>query len=105
MSDDNVRYLPIKRGARTDTGQILQLVQPRFDQCQHTRFKIDSRLEKVTCRDCGESVSPLYALESMSRTESEFRRLIQRYQDEKAKHEQRSRCKCQHCGKMTRISK
>lgn len=73
--------------------------------CMHKRFTVDERLQEVVCRDCKVKLNPMYALLSLSRQENRYHELHARYQDELARLAARSKTKCEHCDKMTRISR
>jgi DNA-directed RNA polymerase subunit RPC12/RpoP len=85
-----------------DTGRVLQIAPGM--KCWHKRFIIDETLDTVECRDCGEKLNPMYALKTLARQESQYHQYHARYQDELRRLSERSKTKCEHCRKMTRIS-
>lgn len=93
--------LPVKQ-RDNDTERVLTEV--RSYDCFHRRFVIDDHLQQVECRDCGEKLNPMYALAQLARQENRYHELHARYHDELHRLAERSRTKCQHCGKMTSIS-
>lgn len=75
-----------------------------YPKCYHGPFIVDSDNAEVTCGKCGEKLNPMVVLDRLARKESQYRATAERYQEEMKRLAERSRTKCQHCGKMTRIS-
>lgn len=74
--------------------------------CMHTRgFLLDDTLEHVRCKTCNEALNPMFVLKRLAHQETKYHELQARYQDELARLSERNRCKCEHCGQMTRIEK
>ena len=74
-------------------------------KCQHigvTYFYSEAELT-VTCGGCGTQLDPVWVIVQMAQHESRWRDAMRFYQKAKDEHEQRKRCKCNHCGKMTKI--
>ncbi len=75
--------------------------------CQHGDFLVDETKAEVECGICKEKLNPMWVLNRIAQADSNFRREHARLravnQIMKEKMENRTRCKCQHCGKMTRI--
>lgn len=94
--------LPVKP---RDNDNERVLTQVHSYQCMHRRFTVDERLGQVECRDCKEKLNPMFALLSLCRQEGRYWELHARYQDELARLAARSKTKCEHCDKMTRISR
>ena len=88
---------------KNDLERVLQEVHSY--KCGHRRFTIDAKLMQVECRDCKEKLDPMYALIALSRQETQYHELHARYMDELTRLGERSKTKCQHCQRMTRISK
>lgn len=75
------------------------------ETCRHLAVYCDTRHSEVTCQQCGEKLNPVWILQTMSLEESMRRKRMEALQDACQKAEKKNRCKCEHCGKMTRISK
>ncbi|RIA19718.1 hypothetical protein DFO63_4094 [Stenotrophomonas sp. AG209] len=100
MSDDNVVLLPVKP-KHACTGELT--IVNRYGGCQHVHFLVDERASEVTCRDCGEKLSPIWALAQLAREDSS---LIQRWSMLSAHVrllEGRTKVKCNCCQKMVTI--
>lgn len=84
----------------------LMLVQPPMSGCCHfnTSFEVDDDAGKCKCLGCGEEVSPMFVLKQLMHLESRWMRTRDAYQEEMKRLKERERTKCQHCGKITRIS-
>lgn len=100
----NVAVLPVKHKA-PPSGDLM-LIPPPASKCIHfnTSFEVDEDAGKCTCKGCGEEVSPMFVLKRLMQLESRWMRTRSAHQDEMKRLKERSRTKCQHCGKMTRIS-
>jgi len=72
-------------------------------QCKHRNISIDQSLYYVKCDDCGEMIDPVYFLHSLALEENHLKWRITELKEELEKLSQKTKCKCDHCGKMTRI--
>ena len=75
----------------------------RPEKCRHLRMVVDEMLNEVECEDCGEKLNPIAVLVKMAHEES-----LWGYRGDELKKLQeslaaKSRCKCQHCGRLTRV--
>jgi hypothetical protein len=75
----------------------------RPGKCQHRHMTVDEDLNTVECDDCGEKLNPVAILVRFAREESRWHRNAEALKDLHRKLDAKVRCKCQHCGKMTRI--
>lgn len=73
-------------------------------KCQHVRIEVDAMLAEVACLDCGAKLNPIAVLVRYAQEESRLSRQLQSQRDLLARLDTRVRCKCQHCGLMTRIN-
>jgi Zn finger protein HypA/HybF involved in hydrogenase expression len=96
-----VHELPLKKRV-TDTGKVLQEVAGM--KCFHRRFIVDEKAAQCECKDCGEKLNPMWVLVQLSRRENQYHAYHARYHDELKRLSERSKTKCEHCRKMTRIS-
>lgn len=60
---------------------------------------------EVECGNCGTRLEPMFVLRRLARKEADWHRTREAYQEEMARLKERQRTTCQHCGKMTRISR
>lgn len=120
MDDDQkVTRLGVKFKAPPATdGPTLKIVD-RYsrDSCNHLFYVAPGRnLRDVTyliregetdveCGACGTRLDPMFVLRRLAHKESDWNRTREAYQKEMARLNERSRTTCQHCGKMTRISR
>lgn len=104
MSDDKIVAIPIKH--RDSVGdKVLELVpEYQLRKCRHTRYEVDRALAQVTCKDCKEKLDPMYVLVQIAHGETKYHDLHARYQDEMGRLSNRTKAKCEHCSRMTRIS-
>ena len=107
MDEDEVTRLPVKF-KRHDEEVVLQRVQlvSQFPTCNHYgSYIVDEAEAEVTCGRCGEKLNPMWVLQQLANKEHQWHRVREQYQEEMKRLDERSRTKCQHCGKMTSISR
>lgn len=78
---------------------------PHVDECQHNHVKIDEATDSVICSDCGERLSPMWVLKRLAQRHNQFYWNYERLFKMTEKAAKMNRCKCQFCGKMTKIVK
>ena len=84
-----------------DIKQVLNLKT----KCIHGEFQLDEALNIVECGKCGSPLNPMYVLKRLAQGESQYRMRIAKLKQTLKKGQQKNRCKCQHCGRMTIIQK
>jgi len=104
VSGENIVTLPVK--ARQPVGEAFLQPVPA-STCMHWKgpFEVDVKGGKCKCLCCGGEVSPMFVLESLMKEESQWMQSAAAYQDQMRRLAERSKTKCDHCGKMTRISR
>lgn len=102
--NDKIKDIGIK--PKDQTGELF-LVPPPQSKCNHlmTSFEVDVDAGKCWCKACGEEVSPIFVLEKLMHQESRWNRSREAYQTEMKRLKARKRTTCQHCKKMTQISR
>lgn len=75
----------------------------RASQCRHLNIRVNEDLAEVVCRDCDAKLNPIWVLIRMGKEETKWAFRRTEYIKMREALAQRSRCKCQHCGQMTRI--
>lgn len=103
--DGTVSFMEFKaKKAPRDDGHALEPAGYKdFQACQHKSLLVDEEKAEVECKKCGAKLNPIWALMRFATEES---RLVQRRQAlamERKAWEDRSKTKCRHCGKMTRL--
>jgi len=72
-------------------------------KCEHKQIVVDEALWQIECAECGKILDPIYYLAQIARKEIRVQWNIDELRKEEQKISQKLRCKCDHCGKMTRI--
>lgn len=72
---------------------------------QHGPYLVDESLSLVECGTCKRELNPMFVLKALAESDSALAFRMNSLRKTVEKYEARLRCKCQHCGKMTRISK
>ncbi len=120
--DDKVKRLPVRFKKPPDgSGPLLQVVQFDTKTCNHRwRFEGNpmgggSRMieisylirdgeTEVECSACATKLDPMWVLRMLATEESKWREAEERYNDRMSTLKERTRTKCNHCGKLTKIS-
>lgn len=108
--DGKITQIGVQFKSRPEDGErsLLRLHEvPKAGGCNHlfVTYIVDEALATVECGQCGEKLSPTWVLQKLANNESHHARIRDDYQAEMKRLKERSRTKCDHCGKMTRISK
>jgi ribosomal protein S27E len=105
---DNVEKLPVhfKKPNPEERTLLFPHEGGKFHRtCLHDHFIVDDAKAEVECNTCGEKLNPMWVLKHLCARDSRFHETHRRYHDEMKRFEERSRTKCDHCGKMTGISR
>ncbi len=100
--DDKVVRLPV---AHISHDRSLQCVPYKPGTCQHlgVTYFYSAAESEVTCGGCSARLNPVWVIGQMAQQESQWIEGRKVYLRLKEEHESRKRCKCQHCGRLTRI--
>lgn len=114
---ENVTKLPIKfKAPPSDEGPMLEVVQYEPDGCNHkykvigskvvnARYLIREGETEVECNLCGTKLDPMFVLRKLAHEETNWHRTRKAYQAEMVRLNERKATKCEHCNRMTRISR
>ncbi len=72
-------------------------------KCQHVQFEVDESLNIVTCTQCNKELNPMWLVKQMCYEESRILQRINFLHEVEFKARHKTRCKCSHCGHMTKI--
>lgn len=106
--DDKVQRLPVRfKKPLGDKAPILKVVHYKLGECSHrdTTYLICASETEVVCGRCNTRLSPLWVLAQLAHHEHRMNDLNDQYDDQMKRLAERSRTKCEHCGRMTRISR
>jgi hypothetical protein len=86
---------------------IIQIQSRRCEKAQlfHGPYLVDASLREVECKACGRMLNPIDVLIHLSRQESQLNEKFKRIQWKVQLADKKNRCKCENCGKMTRVEK
>lgn len=115
--DDKVKKLGIrfKKPPGGDEPQLKVIMGSEQGECNHlwrieggsirnAQYKLREGEMDVECGLCGTRLDPMFVLKKLAREESQWLRHRKQYIDEMERLNKRSRTKCEHCDRMTRIS-
>lgn len=104
--DDKVKRLPVSFKTPLPPERTLFLPwEVKAEQCVHRAFVIDHEKSEVECKDCKAKLNPMWVLQKLAARDHRFQEAHVRYNEEMKRLDERTRTKCQHCGKLTRISR
>lgn len=100
--DPKVTVLPVRK---KDTERQFRIVDQFEQKCTHrgVTYEVCDVENEVVCGACRTRLNPIWVLKYLAMEESRFDSSRRAYLEAKKDHEKRVRCKCQHCGQMTRI--
>jgi len=99
---DNIEPIGVKFKKPADEERMLKTVH-RGVGCINHAYLIDEEASEVTCSKCDKTFNHMAVLIDLSRRESTWLMNQKRAIDVMAKLKERSRTKCNNCGKMTKI--
>lgn len=82
-----------------------RVFKERFRECRHGSYIVDETLNQVTCGLCKKELNPMWVLKDLAMIESNNRHRLSELKRELKSTENKMHCKCDKCGKMTRIAK
>jgi hypothetical protein len=108
MNEDNITKLPVRfKNALPEERSLVMLHETgKTGLCSHLfcTYIVDQAAAEVECGKCGEKLNPMWVLVHLAVNDRRYDESQKRYQEEMRRISERSRTKCCHCGKMTRIS-
>jgi uncharacterized Zn finger protein len=75
------------------------------EECNHLNIVVDEKLWYIECADCGEHLDPVHYLVRLANNEAIAHFKYQQLEHLSRKIQAKNKCKCEHCGKITKISK
>lgn len=73
------------------------------DPCTHKNVIIRTGLTTISCKDCSKDLNPIEYVAQLVEQWGYVQRLYEDYRVAKAAYEGKARCRCEHCGKLTRV--
>lgn len=74
-------------------------------RCAHTSIVVDDSLLEIECMDCNEKINPVTWIIQHMEFIKELKHVIKQKNEAVKHYENRKRCRCHRCGKMTPIDK
>ncbi|HHG3329084.1 TPA: hypothetical protein ACPVYZ_004250 [Vibrio parahaemolyticus] len=71
--------------------------------CKHNRFTVDTQLGYVKCGICNEHLNPMWVIEQYANSEHRLFQQVNRLSALTKILKDKTKCKCEHCGQMTKI--
>lgn len=104
--DDKITPIPVKfKGPLPPERTLFMPWEVQSKPCHHQAFVIDHEKSEVECKDCKAKLNPMWVLQQLAARDHRFQAAHLRYHEEMKRLDERTRTKCQHCGKLTRVSR
>ncbi len=109
MNDDTRSFMLISKSNDeiVEKEISVRLDNLKINNCEHKRIEVDEALYEVVCVDCGKRIDPMQWLIRLAKEEQyavfRIENLEKKLDYLEKKISQKSRTKCEHCGKFTRI--
>ena len=87
-----------------DTDKVITTVNRFSGRCKHNKFILDPKLGYVKCEMCDEHLNPMWVIEQYANYEHRLFQQLHRLEKLVELTKDKTKCKCQHCGKMTSIA-
>jgi len=101
--DDILKIVGLDEFSPLDEEPILK--NDNYGKCFHGNFVISVKEQEVTCGKCNAKLSPMWVLSDVASSESQLRQRLRSLTKEVERTEEKLRCKCRSCGKMTPIGR
>lgn len=108
MDDENdkVTVLPVTfQKPREDTPErtLKRVLTPK---CTHwnVTYLVDDSKTQVECSKCGEKLNPMWVLGQLATKESGYLATIKKAQQAMDEMQTKTRTKCEHCNRFTRVN-
>lgn len=105
--DTDVVKLPVRfrKPAVEDRVLVVPFEVPGPAQCDHlmATYIVNQREAEVECGRCRTRLNPMWVLGQLATADRRMAETRNAAAAADAARRERQRCKCQHCGKMTRI--
>lgn len=97
--------LEFKYKQKSKTDLVDSVFKRKYNDCYHTSFEIDLSKNHVECGKCKAILNPMWVLNEIANKESNNRHRLIDLKKEIEETKNKMHCKCDKCGKMTRIAK
>ncbi len=84
--------------------KVFNLMTKLTKRCQHNKFIINPTLGYVECGLCGEHLNPMWVIEQYANAEHRLFKQYEYLQRLISESKHKTKCKCEHCGKMTKTA-
>lgn len=103
----NINY-PLNETTVIDLDNVVEFPTRNRRVCQHVQVVIDHKAIELICKACEAKVNPVIwikdSIQYFSNTQRHMNEQRQKLKEDEAELKRRSRCRCQHCSKMTGIN-
>lgn len=73
-------------------------------RCPHYRLTVDQALTELNCQDCGVNVNPIVWIADLAELFQALSYERKKLIEARARYEGKKRCRCEHCGKLTKVT-
>ncbi len=73
-------------------------------RCKHRKVMVDGQLSFIKCRDCKQSINPIWWITRLAQEWHRVKQMMEDYRLSRKLYEEKTRTKCEHCQRMTRVN-
>lgn len=73
-------------------------------RCQHRKVTVDEKLSHIKCRDCKETINPIWWITQLAQKWSRVKALYEKNRAAAKLYEEKQRTRCEHCGRITKVN-
>jgi hypothetical protein len=99
---DNITKLPIRP---KQPPKSIAPVHSNYSGCQHVHVLVDKKLAQLECADCHAMLNAIEYLWNVACRVAGWDYESSQIAKVRAELEERKKCRCQHCGRMTEIKR
>jgi hypothetical protein len=96
--------LPAEAGENVISIEVSEKYRYSEGYCDHWSVELDEELAELTCRKCNQKLAAVAWIARLANEWHRIRRMDATHQAATKLYEEKIRCKCQHCGRMTLIN-
>lgn len=82
---------------------VIKAVSRFSSRCAHSSFLFDPSFGYVTCAICSKHLDPMWVIGQFCNEEERMNYQLASLEESVKKTKDKLRCKCEHCGKITKI--
>lgn len=96
--------LPDEAGENVISIEVSAKYRYHEGYCEHLNITVNEDLAELTCKDCKDKINPTYWIMMVAKRWHHIDYLQRTYKIAAELYDDKQRCKCEHCGRITHIN-